>query len=553
MRVQWAIVAALFVLASAASRGQGGSPFADDPLAKALRTSNVAVARTLQDRISKPALAQIAERAPADRPLKIGFVTSLPPSGKVFGTGAAYTKALHDSLGLGKGVLILVVQRTGHIYAATDSLASGPIGEALRAEAPALSEDPVGAVERVAQRIYERAGAPLPVGNPAPSGMGEAPPNLGESLPPSPGSDSSQVLPVLLVLGAVVALVVLANWSAKRRAAMAEARKPIERLRAETVTDLAYADAYLDLLPDTPDAQAARDARARSAELLDQARRLIRAARTPEDLGRAEAVLQQARDEAGICRQHLDRATGGTGYAVAVEGTEFRATPAIGGARAAPLARDLNIDAIPETERAACFFCSRPSNIADLTPVTIAMNGQRRKVLACQDDVNSIRSGAPPQVRTVVVDGQPRPWFAAPGYDPYRDYWAGAPVYAASYWGPEDALWTGFILGSALSSPIAYPVYVDDGGMPTADPSAAFGAAPDPSGIGGVGEAGFLDASGASDFGNADSDFGAPGTADSFSDAGAADFGSAADFGGGDFSGGSDVGGGDFGGGGDSF
>lgn len=543
LRIRSLTVAA-FVVTSRMAMGQGSAAFANDPLAKALSGSPVAVARTLQDQVSKSALQDLAARAPADRPLKIGVVTTLPSSGKVFGTGQAYTKALHDRLGLGKGVLLIVVERTGHVYAATDALGSGQISSVLSARASTMRDDPVGTIEGMAADLYQRAGTPL-VG--APTSPAEVGGTMASQPEESPADGSSQLLLGVLIVGGIIALVVLANRAARKRAAMAEARKPIERLRAEIVTDLSYADAYLDLLPDTPDAQAARASRDKSGELFDQGRRLLHAARTPEDLGRVEAVLQQARDEAGICRQYLDRATGGTGYAVAVDGTDFRATPALAETRPAPLSRDLNVDAIPPGERAACFFCSRPSDIANLTPVTIAMNGQRRKVLACPDDVRSIREGAPPQIRTVTVDGQARPWFAAPGYDPYRDYWAGEPVYAPVYWGPADALWTGFILGTALSAPVPYPVYLDGGGMPTADPGSAFGAAPDISGGDGVGGASFLDPSDSSDFGGA-ADFGA-------SDVGGSDFG-ASDFGASDF-GGADIGGSDFGGsdfdGGDGF
>ncbi len=531
-------VACAALLAAAAAFGQGESPFAtNDRLAKALQDSNVAIARTLQDRIDKAPLQALAEQVPADKPLKIGIVTALPETGKVYGTGPAYAKALHEYLGLGDGLLVLVIQKSGKVYAVTNALGARQVSQVLKAQASAIQNDPAAGIEAAARDIYERMGAPL---SSAQAGdAGAVPPGVQEG-----GQDGgSSFLTGLLVVGGIVLLVVLASRSAKKRAAMAEARRPVEHLRGETVTDLAYADVYLELLPDTPDAQAAKAARAKSAELFDQARRIARSARTPEDLERAEVIMQQARDEAGICRQYLDRATGGTGYAVAVDGTEFRATPAAAGTRPAPVSRDLNIDSIPERDRAACYFCSRPSDIANLTPVTIAMDGQRRKVLACPDDVRAIREGAPPQVRTVSVGGQPRPWFAAPGYDPYRDYWLDEPVYAPAYWGAADAMWTGLMLGTMLSDPIPYPVYVDGGGVPTADPGAAFEAPPEPSDLGGVGEASFFGVPEASDFG---------GGADTGStDFGSTDFGSS-DFGSTDF-GGSDFGGGDSGGGGDSF
>ena len=288
----------------------------------------------------------------------------------------------------------------------------------------------------------------------------------------------------------------------------------MKALRAQVVDGITYADTYLDLLPASEHKTAALAARQEAARKLDMAGQLAPAARSAEDFARMEAVLQQAADEVQTSRKAIDLATGGTGIAVGVAGTNYTATPAAANGaafQAAPVVSDLRADLIPENERSACFFCSRPARISELKPVTFVVNGQRRKVLACADDVQSVERGTTPEVQSVSENGQNVPWFRARSYNPYRDYghatfshaqpagssggfghasvgvthsaspahgithteshpsYCPAPTYYDN--GLSDAIFWSLML---TPEPVPYPVFVEPNGMVTGDPGMAF-------------------------------------------------------------------------------
>jgi uncharacterized membrane protein YgcG len=504
-----------------------------DPLAKALQRDNVYVGKTRRHQVDAAALRALTDAAPSDRPLKIAVVTALPTSGRQFGTRNEYTKQLHDYLGLRRGTLIIVTGRG--VSAATAAVPEDRITAILGKYARSIQGDPVPGLKQTVAALDAAAGQPA---RPVASGATGVPAPM---LPPGDSAHSEHLassyeLPFLFLLvpiGLAGGLLIRAiSGGIKRTAAMEAARLPVKRQFGETMTAISYADAYLDLLPDSPQATAAREARQRAAELCEQAAQYMRNARTPEDYGRAQAILEPAREAMEECRKQIDLATGGTGLAVAIEGTDCRATPTTGSAQAAPLIGDLYADRIPLAERGACFFCSRPSRISDLTPITIALNGQRRKVLACADDVRIIQEGAVPQIRTVTLSGRPMPWYSVPHYDPYRDYSSTDVSYMSGY-GSLDAvteLAEGFLLDSLLldSTPMPYPMFVMPDGQITNDWQTA---QPD-----------YADASanvGGIDFGGNGSDFGS--TIGSDTNVGGVDFSSSSsDSGGSDFGGGSD-------------
>ncbi len=137
-----------------------------------------------------------------------------------------------------------------------------------------------------------------------------------------------------------------------------------------------------------------------------------------------------------------------------------------------------------------------------------------RPVPACADDASQVEQGIEPGMRTVEVRGAPVSYMNA-GFAPA--YWGG--------FGFLPGMFTGFLLGEALSPGSGYPGYY--GGYGDGDYDGNFG----------DGDSGQGGDYGGGDFGGGDF--------------GGGDFGGG-DFGGGDFGGG-DFGGGDFGGGGGDF
>ncbi len=142
--------------------------------------------------------------------------------------------------------------------------------------------------------------------------------------------------------------------------------------------------------------------------------------------------------------------------------------------------------------RPLCFFDPRHGlSVRDV--LWAPDEGPPRPVPACADDARKVEQGIEPAMRTVEVRGAPVSYVNA-GFAPA--YWGG--------FGFLPGMFTGFLLGEALSPGFGYPGYVGDGGY-------------------------------------GDGDYGG-----NFGDGGS---GNGGDFGGGDFGGG-DFGGGDFGGGG---
>jgi uncharacterized membrane protein YgcG len=159
--------------------------------------------------------------------------------------------------------------------------------------------------------------------------------------------------------------------------------------------------------------------------------------------------------------------------------------------------------------RPLCFFDPRHGMSVRDVLWTPPDGGPLRPVPACADDARKVEQGIEPAMRTVEVRGAPVSYVNA-GFAPA--YWGG--------FGFLPGMFTGFLLGEALSPGFGYPGYV-----------------------GGYGDGDYDGNFGDGDSGNG-GDYGG-------GDFGGGDYGGG-DFGGGDFGGG-DFGGGDFGGGGGDF
>ena len=159
--------------------------------------------------------------------------------------------------------------------------------------------------------------------------------------------------------------------------------------------------------------------------------------------------------------------------------------------------------------RPLCFFDPRHGMSVRDVLWTPPDGGPLRPVPACADDARKVEQGIEPEMRTVEVRGAPVSYVNA-GFAPA--YWGG--------FGFLPGMFTGFLLGEALSPGFGYPGYA-----------------------GGYGDGDYDGNFGDGDSGNG-GDYGG-------GDFGGGDYGGG-DFGGGDFGGG-DFGGGDFGGGGGDF
>ncbi|MBC8102005.1 MAG: hypothetical protein H7Z41_05395, partial [Cytophagales bacterium] len=121
---------------------------------------------------------------------------------------------------------------------------------------------------------------------------------------------------LFLILGAIAALV---GWKAYRKGkSLKEAKEPVEKLHRQVLDNLSYVDGYLDLLPKGEEAERARALRQSAYEKYATVGALLKDSKSPEELRRAQPMIEQALGELNECRAAIDRATGGTGVAMGI-------------------------------------------------------------------------------------------------------------------------------------------------------------------------------------------------------------------------------------------
>ncbi len=222
------------------------------------------------------------------------------------------------------------------------------------------------------------------------------------------------------ILGTLAGVAVL--WIVLRRVGRAKAMKArrsvLEQRKAEVIAQMNYLDDSAGAIPAAA-AGIARQARQEAGAKLDEAARIMVKARDEYELSQALDLLDSAAATTQYARSVVD---------AALSGKPLPTPPGRGSMppvypEAVSSGAQTNWDEVPETERGVCFFCSRPSLLGELTPVTIQLDGQEQKVLACRQDYEAIREGRPPQIRAFQREGRYVPWYADPDYDPYRDYY----------------------------------------------------------------------------------------------------------------------------------
>jgi tetratricopeptide (TPR) repeat protein len=219
---------------------------------------------------------------------------------------------------------------------------------------------------------------------------------------------------IFLVGIAGVVVVWLVVRSVKAKAEIARRRGNLERQKSGIIAGMNYLEENAAML-DAGSASRVNEARIAAGTKLDEAARLMSRLSSTADVNRAQSLLDQAEADVQRGRGAIERALGGS-PAGASGGAE---PPVYAGAAAATT----DWKNVPDDEKGVCFFCSRPARLRDLTPVTVNLDGQQQKVLACPDDLATVKSGHVPQIRAFQQGGRYVPWYAYDGYDPYRDYY----------------------------------------------------------------------------------------------------------------------------------
>lgn len=208
---------------------------------------------------------------------------------------------------------------------------------------------------------------------------------------------------------AVAGLVVLAGKKAK----LAAARGKLAPQRHAALDAITYLDGYLDLLPAGKDLDALRQYRERAYTQYEEGVRILNEAKKPEEVAPSGGYFQAAMEDAAQGKKHIEAATGGTNVAYTIPPRVDPGAPPVQTAPAYQPYEDV------------CYFCSKPGE-GDLTPVTMNLDGQRRTVLVCEDDLAEMERGGEPQMRGQYMGGQFVPWYMVRGYNPRSDFGSGS-------------------------------------------------------------------------------------------------------------------------------
>lgn len=229
----------------------------------------------------------------------------------------------------------------------------------------------------------------------------------------------------------------LAFRSHKKKQELEAVREPLLAAQRKVLDNLSYVDGYLDLLPKGEDAERARALRASAYEEYAAAKSILEQGATMDEVRRARPMLDTALQQLEQCRVHIDKATGGTGVAMAIPEIPSLATDAEKAAERLKPVEDIRdqteaeryqreIESIPPEQRGVSFFSGRPMPADQLVPVTIVIQGQKRTVMATREEAEAIQRGETPPVRAFQDErGQYVPWYENQRYDPYRDYYGG--------------------------------------------------------------------------------------------------------------------------------
>ncbi|MBC7807766.1 MAG: hypothetical protein H7145_16660 [Akkermansiaceae bacterium] len=225
-------------------------------------------------------------------------------------------------------------------------------------------------------------------------------------------------------------------YGLKKKREMDDAKEPVERIRQEVLKNLSYVDGYLDLLPAGTESDRAKQFRAQAYEKYATASATLQSAKKPDEVRAVYPMLERALAELNECRADIDRATGGTGVAMAIPEIPDLSTDATRADRyrrvedlrnqseADRLQRE--VESIPQNERGVSFFSGQPMPKSALVPVTMVIDGQKRTVMATREEAEQIKRGETPAVRAF-DDGRGNyvPWYEHRGYDPYQSYYGG--------------------------------------------------------------------------------------------------------------------------------
>lgn len=409
---------AIVVLSSAPAPSTAWAQTVPSDIVAVLRSRHVYVADAARSRVSAEAQADL--EAYANRRATSGYVLKMavldrPPQG--FRTLGQFVEAAHATLNLGDGILIAVGTDDG--------------GGGLSAKTHALDD------ATIRRLLQANLGTFAAVGYT--DGLKALADALVDEIEDQRAGARARSLLVVVAL-ALAAMAVGGWWLSSRANAWSRELAATRELRDSLYPLLRRLDDEVPYLPQSDEAQRASEAHGegseyyhRGTEILDELSGLSRLrSALPGD---QRQRLNQASLQLSLARQRLMEASAALDRAAGPTLTQPDTTVAGGPVErladlqpeAAPLSAPHMEDAGPRASfRECCFFCSWPLPPDRRLVGPVEVGGQRRTVTECEPHALRLQAGEVPLIRAVPEDRGLVPWFAASGYDPYRDY---APTY----------------------------------------------------------------------------------------------------------------------------
>ena len=288
-----------------------------------------------------------------------------------------------------------------------------------------------------------------------------------------------------------------------KSAAIGRLKSRLEPGRQEVLEGISYLDKYDGLLADPAVTRQLVQHRQTAFDAYEKAQGRMATLKTEADAAYVQEYLQDAARSVADGKNLIAEATGGTKTAFQIPASLQEIDT-----RKSPLF---------EPKAGVDFFTGQYAD--DLQPIEIAIDGNRRTVMASRDSIQALQSGQAPQIAGQNLHGRFTPWYGVPDYEP---------GYGRSYgFGGGGSLVGDLLMFSAFNS-LFNPF---DRGY---DRQGSY-------------NAGFADGANSNNL-PADNGFDSSGGFD-FNSSGGSDNSGGFDFGGGDTGGGFDFGGGDSGGG----
>jgi hypothetical protein len=481
------LIPAFFGISFAFSGRSFAQQISPDAVYQALRTDSVWVHPSAANKVDVSAIRDVANRT-ANQPLKVLVIPQLGAKYQQNGKelrGVYAEWLFRQPLKMQNGTVIVLTKRG--IAAFNPNVPRAELGQlGVDAAKLATSNSFTPAIVSLAEKTASAADAKSPsAASPAPIDA-----STTAAKPEKKGTSNIWLFLGFLGLGG------LGFWLVKRGQAQQKLRAPLVAANEEIINGISYLDSYDDLLPDAASNRSLRSHREAANDAWSAQTGLISRVKSAIDAEPIRRQFEVALREINEGKNVIAASTGGTQTAFVLPDS----------LQAVDQARSPLFDPRP----GVCYFTGMPSD--QLQPVEIAINGQRRTVMASPQAIYNLQSGQPPQIAGDQVQGQFLPWYRVPGYNPG--------------YGPQT--YGGFGSGSFFSDMLMFSAI-----------SSAFN---------GWNHSGYQSGDNITINNYGDSQSAGDGQFDTGGSFDAGSFDTGGDFGGGDFGGG-DFGGGDFGGG----